>query len=218
MPGTNREENNEVLRNITGQLMENAADTTIWTAMALLADIPEREELPMAANAMNCFCVTLASEIGGGRGNKDDDSEAKRSGGAAIHLCAQTLNDIATWARAHPEEAEALDTEISRFMAELMVQEENFTSRKAVDNFTAVQVARTYEDALAEGMTGPPKRCADGLLVLARHARRLEEKLREASLSETFMHDGEIYDGDRHFDAYQTRLWASTLARTAQAQ
>ena len=70
--------------------------------------------------------------------------------------------------------------------------------------------ARTYEGNLAAGMDGPPRRSADGLMMLARHAGRMEEKLRKAPLAETFEYEGEIYDGDSHFDNYQTRVWAAT--------
>ena len=78
--------------------------------------------------------------------------------------------------------------------------------------------ARTYEGNLAAGMDGPPRRCADGLMMLARHAGRMEEKLRKASPTEAFEYEGEIYEGDSHFDNYQTRVWATTLARLAEAR
>lgn len=197
-------------RYLTKSVILAPATNPMITAAVLMEDLPQRDELPATAVAMNHYATTMAYAIIYPDGRKEADApQAETTASAAAMLtCSAALNAVVAWMRQHPEKAQAIEQAIQAFTKEHRMDEHHFNHRRALKNTQAVESAADQPQP-GTGLQGPPKEVIDGLSIIARHAdlgiANSHRKARDRS---------PLYFHDTHYDQYTAGLWARTLLRT----
>ena len=130
---TDKSKEAKEFRKLTDLVIDQIRSNPRRSAMALLEDIPSHESHSMAANSVNHFCITLASKTVHRQAEEtetDADTAPDAAPAATMLMCVQALNDIMKWAKLNPDDAAALETAMSEFLAEHLLREEDFDQRE----------------------------------------------------------------------------------------